>query len=114
VFNQSDAPGNPGSYLLLYPEPGAPGEPARFGAAQELLIPSDVRHWIEFDARPGTERVWIIGSERAVALLEPLLHAAFGHPRGLITDPEQQAVLAEFLRAKPAQVSIREIVLNHG
>ena len=114
VFNRSDAPGSPGSFSLLYPEPGAQGEMARFVAARELLIPGDVGHWIEFDARPGIERIWIIFSRDAVTLLEPVLKAALADRRGRITDSGQQLVLKEFVQMKPAQVLISEIALNHG
>ena len=81
------------SFNILFPSPTTNDGATSLSANQEIQIPE--QSWFELDAKEGTELVWLVWSENAVAELESAKRFANPSDRGKIKD----AALIKFIES---------------
>jgi serine/threonine protein kinase len=84
------------SFNILFPSPTTNDGAARLSANQEVQIPQ--QSWFELDDKEGTELVWLIWSENAVAELESAKRFANPSDRGKIKDAALTKFIASFVQ----------------
>ncbi|HEX8129503.1 MAG TPA: protein kinase [Pyrinomonadaceae bacterium] len=98
ILNEGPAEsGRPSPFMILFPSPTANGGQSRLGAGQQVQIPE--RSWLQFDAEQGTEKLWLVWSADSVQALEAVKKFANPRDRGLISDPELNNAVRDFLQA---------------
>jgi serine/threonine protein kinase len=93
--------GNLANYVLLFPDADTSNWSAAISANRTVQIPppSDKPDddWIQFDQEKGTEKIWLVWSERSVPELEAVKHLANPNDAGAIRDPDQAIAIAQYL-----------------
>ncbi|HEY2962264.1 MAG TPA: protein kinase [Pyrinomonadaceae bacterium] len=96
VFNEGPRGGSATpEFNIAFPTPTANNGSSRLNAGQEIRIPD--QSWLYFDTQQGIERLWLIFAEDALPELEALKRFASPKTGGLITDPEQNKLVENFL-----------------
>ncbi|HEX7312553.1 MAG TPA: protein kinase [Pyrinomonadaceae bacterium] len=100
--------GGPSPYVILFPSPTANDGQSRLGAGRQVQVPE--RSWFQFDAKRGTEKVWLVWSAESVPALEALKAYANTRDRGLVGDPGLNDAAREFLltHQSPRPVASRD------
>lgn len=111
--------GQPVSFVILFPSSTANAGNSRLSAGSELQIPADT--WFVFDAKQGTERLWLVYSSTPIPSLEALKGLANPRDRGLISEPDSRVGVRTLLNSPPAsKPSVfvdeenREVRLNYN
>lgn len=99
--------GNLADYVLLFPDADVSNWSAAISADRTVQIPQPSekpeQDWIQFDREKGTEKLWLIWSERAVPEFEAVKHLANPHDAGEIRDPDQALAIAQYLTRHSAK-----------
>ena len=89
--------GKPAEFVVLFPSPKSNGGSALINDNERIQIPEN--SWITFDQEKGTERVWLVFSQKAVPDLEPIRGFVNDETKGLITDSSVRDRVQQFLRS---------------
>jgi serine/threonine protein kinase len=95
-------------YNLLFPDPKLAGAGApSLRANQQLFIPSEQPPWFPVDEEQGTEKLWIVWAERAVAEMEKIRKWLNEKDGGEVKDADEIRSVQQFLNqnysaARPA------------
>ena len=89
--------GKPAEFVVLFPSPKSNNGSALINDNERIQIPEN--SWITFDQEKGTERVWLVFCQKAVADLEPIRGFVNDETKGLITDPAVRDRVQQFLRS---------------
>ena len=89
--------GKPAEFVVLFPSPKSNSGSALINDNERIQIPEN--SWITFDQEKGTERVWLVFCQKAVADLEPIRGFVNDETKGLITDPAVRDRVQQFLRS---------------
>jgi serine/threonine-protein kinase len=81
------------TYTVLYPLHGD----AHIAAGQNVQIPE--KNYYEFTGEPGTEKIWVVWSERPVPEMEAIKGLANPKDQGEVSDPTQIEALRNFFAA---------------
>jgi serine/threonine protein kinase len=101
ILNEGPVPsGSSSSFMVLFPSKTSNDGLAYLAQNQRVEIPQ--QSWFQFDAEEGTEKLWLIFSEKAVPELEAVKQFANPKDQGLIKDPSLQARVEEFLKGNSA------------
>ena len=96
------------NYVVLFPDADTPGWSAALSAGRAVQIPPPSKtpndNWIEFDNEKGTEKFWLVWSERSIPELEAIKHLANPKNMGAITNPDQIVSIAQVLSRHSAPV----------
>ena len=96
------------NYVVLFPDADTPDWSAALSAGRAVQIPppgqTSEGNWIEFDKEKGTEKFWLVWSERSIPELEAIKHLANPKNMGAITNPDQIVSIAQFLSRHSAPV----------
>jgi serine/threonine protein kinase len=95
ILNEGPTETSTPEYNVVFPSPTANKGSSLIAAGQVTVIPEP--SWLEFDAQQGTEKLWLIFSEDAVAELESLKEFANRQTQGLITNPARNKAVQNFL-----------------
>ncbi len=89
------------NYVVLFPDADVTDGSAALSAGRAVQIPPSGKtvndNWIEFDKEKGTEKFWLVWSERSVPELEAVKHLANPKDMGAITNPDQIVSIAQYL-----------------
>ncbi len=85
------------NYVILFPDSETPNWSAAISANHPALIPQTGDNWILFDKERGTEKFWLVWSERSVPELEAVKHLANPTEAGAISNPDQIIPIAQYL-----------------
>ncbi len=116
VLNENLAPASEApAYTILFPSPTANGGVSRVDANQQLQLPEQT--WFRFDAKRGTEKVWLVWSAESIPALEAIKGFANPRDRGLVNSRELnaavQALLSTHSDSPPiAERSQKEVVVR--
>jgi class 3 adenylate cyclase len=106
LFVLNDAPdninGNP-RYIMLYPSDADQAK----GTASRIVVPEPEDEWFEFDDKRGTEKLWLVWSDRALAELEAVKVLA-NQERGEIKDAGQNRSIQDLLAKYSASGPVHE------
>ena len=91
------ATGEAPSFVVMFPSETANKGSSRLNENQQIQIPEDT--FFQLDEQQGTEKIWLVRSERSVDQLEALKRFANPKDRGEITDPRLSADVSEFLKS---------------
>jgi hypothetical protein len=101
LYVLNEGPPNPAShlanYVVLFPDSETPNWSAAISANHPALIPQTSDNWIQFDKERGTEKFWLVWSERSVPELEAVKHLANPTEAGAISNPDQIIPIAQYL-----------------
>jgi hypothetical protein len=95
VLNEGppDQVSNLAKYVLLFPDADTSNWSAAISANRTVQIPQPSEKpdddWNLFDNERGTEKLWLVWSERSVPELEAVKHLANPNDAGVIRDPDQ-------------------------
>ncbi|HYU99919.1 MAG TPA: protein kinase [Pyrinomonadaceae bacterium] len=89
--------GKAAEFVVLFPSPKSNGGSALINDKERIQIPEN--SWITFDQEKGTERVWLVFCQKAVADLEPIRGFVNDETKGLITDSSVSDRVQQFLRS---------------
>jgi len=96
VFNEGPAKGTAQpEFVVVFPTSTANKGSSQIEAEQVVQIPEQT--WLQFDAEQGTEKLWLVFAEQALPELELARGFASERTRMLITDPQQNRDLQNFL-----------------
>ena len=98
--------GKPAEFVVLFPSPKSNGGSALINDNERIQIPEN--SWITFDQEKGTERVWLVFCQNAVADLEPIRTFVNDETKGLITDSSVRDRVQQFLRSHSTEKPIVE------
>ncbi len=98
--------GQPSSFVILFPSPTANNGLSLLSAGREIQIPE--RSWLQFDAEQGTEKIWLVWSADSIPALEALKGFANPRDRGLISDPNLNNAVRDFLQAHQSPRPVAE------
>jgi Domain of unknown function (DUF4384) len=84
------------TYNVLHPKATAEGGSAALSGGREIHIPS-AEGYFKFDEAQGTEKLWLVFSEREVPELEAVKGLANPVNRGVIKDASQVEAVRSFL-----------------
>lgn len=104
IINESPAlAGGASAFNILFPSPTSNQGSAELAAGQQVQIPERGDGFV-FDAEEGTEKLWLVWSNKAIDELETLKRWANPQDKGEIKDANQTASLREYLthHATPA------------
>lgn len=79
-------------YIILYPSTSERQD----AASLEITVPRD--DWFKFDDKKGTEKLWVVWSERPPAEFEAVKGLANSQDRGKISDPAQNKAISDLLK----------------
>jgi serine/threonine protein kinase len=85
------------SFVVLFPSTTANDGLSRLAENQRVEIPE--QSWFQFDAEQGTEKLWLVFSDKIVPELEAVKQFANKKDQGLIKDAGLNARVQEFLTA---------------
>jgi serine/threonine protein kinase len=103
VLNEGppDQVSNLANYVLLFPDADTSYWSAAISANRTVQIPQPSERpevdWIQFDKERGTEKFWLVWSERSVPELEAVKHLANTTEAGAISNPDQIIPIAQYL-----------------
>jgi serine/threonine protein kinase len=80
-------------YNILFPSPGAV---SFLEGGKEVALPAPDRYFV-FDEQQGEEKLWMIWSREAVAVLEPMLRWVNPRDKGTIRDSKEASAVENFL-----------------
>jgi serine/threonine protein kinase len=100
ILNEGPAATSAPEFNVVFPSPTANQGSSSIAAGQVTQIPE--QSWLRFDAQQGTEKLWLVFSEDAVAELESLKEFANRQTQGLITDPARNKLVQTFLNTHSA------------
>jgi hypothetical protein len=92
--------------MILFPSPTTNGGESLLSAGQQVQIPE--RSWLQFDAEQGTEKIWLVWSTDNIPALEAVKGFANPRDRGLISDPELNHAVRDFLQAHQSRRPVSE------
>jgi serine/threonine protein kinase len=96
VFNEGPAKGTTQpQFVIVFPTSTANKGLSQVEAEQVIRIPEQT--WLQFDAEQGTEKLWLVFAEQPLPELEVAKGSASERARMLITDPQQNRDLQNFL-----------------
>jgi serine/threonine-protein kinase len=99
IINEGPQPANGlPLYNVLFPDPklisaGAPS----LKANQQLFIPSEQPPWFPVDEEQGTEKLWLVWSERPIAVMETARKWLNERDGGEIKDADETRAVQQFL-----------------
>jgi hypothetical protein len=82
---------------LLFPSQTANNGSVLVKEKQQIQIPE--QSWFQFDAEQGTEKIWLIWSEKDVPEFEAVKGFANSKDRGAIASPGLRTAVDQFLKA---------------
>jgi len=85
------------TFNLMFPSETANNGSARVNENQQIQIPE--QSWFQFDEQQGTEKIWIVWSEKDVPEMEAIKGFANSKDRGVITSPGLRTAVNQFLTA---------------
>ena len=92
-------------YIAVFPSPTANSGSEVLAANQSIRIPD--KSWLRFDEEQGVEKLWLVFAKEPVAELDGVKAFASGRTRGLITDPQVNRTVKNFLTSHSAhEVSV--------
>ena len=103
VLNEGppDQVNNLANYVMLFPDSDTNNWSAAISANRTVQIPPTSEksdgNCIQFDDEKGTEKLWLVWSERSVSELEAVKHLANFNDGGAIRDPDQAIAIAQYL-----------------
>ena len=103
VLNEGppDQAGNLANYVMLFPDADTSNWSAAISAHRAVQIPQPSERpdddWVLFDKERGTEKFWLVWSERSVPELEAVKHLANPTEAGAIGNPDQIIPIAQYL-----------------
>ncbi len=104
VLNEGPADKGSPQFTVLFPSPTANGGSSLVSETKEVQIPE--QSWFMFDNEQGTEKLWLVFCADGVTQLESLKAFATAKGKGVITEPDLNRAVQEFLVAhsisKPA------------
>ena len=90
----------PGGYVILFPTSLTNQGSSVMNANQEIIIPGE--GWFYFDKEEGTERIWVVFSEKGeISELEALKQLGNVEQQGSITDPKMVQNVSSFFKKHP-------------
>ena len=96
VFNEGPLKGTAQpEFVVVFPTSTANKGSSQVEAEQVVQIPEQT--WLEFDADEGTEKLWLVFADQPLPELEVVKGFASERTRMLITDPQQNRNLQNFL-----------------
>jgi len=87
----------PAEFVVLFPSPKSNRGSALINDNERIQIPEN--SWITFDQDKGTERVWLVFSQKAIPDLEPIRAFVNDETKGLINDSSVRDRVQQFLRS---------------
>lgn len=85
------------TFIVMFPsETTNSGSPIVVGN-QQIQIPQ--QSWFQFDEQQGTEKIWVVWSEKDVSEMEAIKGFANSKDRGVITSPGLRTAVDQFLKA---------------
>jgi serine/threonine protein kinase len=90
-------------YIMLYPSEADRAK----GATSRIVVPEPEDEWFEFDNKRGTEKLWLVWSDRAVAELESV-KALANQERGEVKDAGQNKAIQDLLARYSASRAVAE------
>ena len=84
------------TFNVLFPSETANNGSALLMENQQIQIPQ--QSWFQFDEQKGTEKIWVVWSERDVPEMEAIKGFANPKDRGIIDSPGLRTILNQFLR----------------
>lgn len=107
ILNEGPAEsGQPSPFMILFPSPTANGGQSRLAAGGQIQIPE--RSWFQFDGEQGTEKIWLVWSADIIPALEAVKRFANPRDRGLVSDPELNNAVRDFLQAHQSPRPVAE------
>jgi serine/threonine protein kinase len=85
------------TFNVMFPSETANNGSALVNENQQIQIPE--QSWFQFDAQQGTERIWVVWSEKDVPEMEAIKGFANSKDRGVITSPGLRTAVNQFLKA---------------
>lgn len=96
VFNEGPLRGSTQpEFVVVFPSSTANKGSSQLAAEQVVQIPEQT--WLKFDAEQGTEKLWLVFADQPLPELEVAKGFASERTRMLITDPQQNRNLQNFL-----------------
>lgn len=84
------------TFNVMFPSETANNGSARVNENQQIQIPA--QSWFQFDEQQGTEKIWVVWSEKDVPQLEAIKGFANSKDRGVVSSPGLRTALNEFLK----------------
>jgi len=97
LLNQGPAADQTPTFNLMFPSETANNGSALIKENQQIQIPQ--QSWFQFDEQQGTEKIWVVWSEKDVPELEAVKGFANSKDRGAIGSPGLRTAVNEFLKA---------------
>jgi serine/threonine protein kinase len=96
------------TFIVMFPSETANNGSALLNGNQQIQIPE--QSWFQFDAEQGTEKIWLVWSDKDVAELEAVKGFVNSKDRGEISSPGMRTAVNEFLKAhaSPTPTVIRD------
>jgi serine/threonine protein kinase len=92
------------AFIVMFPSTTANKGSEILTANQEIQIPE--QSWFSFDEQQGTEKIWLVWSEKEIPELEAVKNFANPTDRGVISSPDLRGAINKFLHnAKPVSVA---------
>ncbi len=85
------------TFNVMFPSTTANNGSALLTENQQIQIPQLT--WFQFDEQQGTERIWVVWSEKDVPEMEAVKGFANPKDRGIISSPGLRTAVNEFLKA---------------
>jgi serine/threonine protein kinase len=98
LLNEGPAPADQApTFNVLFPSETANNGSALLNENQQIQIPQ--QSWFQFDEQQGTEKIWVVWTEKEVPALEAIKGFANSKDRGVISSPGLRTAVNEFLKA---------------
>jgi serine/threonine protein kinase len=85
------------TFIVMFPSETANNGSALLNGNQQIQIPE--QSWFQFDAEQGTEKIWLVWSDKDVPELEAVKGFVNSRDRGEIGSPGMRTAVNEFLQA---------------
>jgi serine/threonine protein kinase len=85
------------TFIVMFPSETANNGSALLNGNQQIQIPE--QSWFQFDAEQGTEKIWLVWSDKDVPELEAVKGFVNSKDRGEIGSPGTRTAVNEFLQA---------------
>jgi serine/threonine-protein kinase len=89
----------PGGYVVLFPSTLNNNASAKIDSNQEIQIPG--KGTFIFDAEEGTEKIWMVFSQKQIADLDSLKDVATPEKKGELRDPAAVQKMTAFIQKHP-------------
>ena len=95
-------------FIVMFPSETANNGSALLNGNQQIQIPE--QSWFQFDAEQGTEKIWLVWSDKDVPELEAVKGFVNSKERGEIGSPGMRTAVNKFLQAhaSPTPTVIRD------